>query len=506
MGIWDEFAASDAYKDDDLSNIMVIFGGTGDLAKRKIFPALYHLLRENTLPEKFAIVAIGRRQKNNEEYREYIYNFMKKELNIKIDEEVWSNLSQRIYYLPFKFEDSAGYERLKNTLKNLENTYHTHGNRIYYLAVAPEYFGVIVNQLKKQEMTKSENSWQRVVIEKPFGRDLQSAQRLNDEITRVFPEDNIYRIDHYLGKEMIQNIMVLRFTNTIFEPIWNSQYIDNIQISSNEQLGVDTRGAYYEKAGALRDMVQNHMMQLLTLTAMEPPIKLDNRSIGDEKKRVLRSLQEYTHESIFKDIVRGQYREGIIDGKEVKSYRQEVGVNPQSSTETFVAMKLAVNNYRWAGVPFYIRTGKRMPMKSTEIIVEFKRPPEVLFFKEYERLQPNILVMRIQPREGVFLRFNAKKPGMKSQIIPVDMDYYQNCQLYENCPDAYERLIYDVMRGDSTLFAHWDEVEYSWRIVDNISLAWCLKPEEVFEYDSGSRGPQAANELLERDNRKWWNV
>ncbi len=489
-----------------LSNIMILFGGTGDLAKRKLFPALYHLLRGKTLPDNFALVAIGRREKNNEEYRDYIYFFIEEELGINLDKKIWEELSSRIFYLPFTFEDDGGYKRLKSTLETLENTYKTRGNRIFYLAVSPEYFGIIVNKLKHHNLTVGNNSWQRVVIEKPFGRDLETAQRLNNEITGVFPEKDIYRIDHYLGKEMIQNIMVLRFTNTIFEPIWNSQFIDNIQISSSEQIGIETRGGYYERAGALRDMVQNHMMQLLTLTAMEPPIKLDNRSIGDEKLRVLRSLQEYTHENIFNDIVRGQYEGGRINGDLVRSYRQEDGVNPNSQTETFVAMKLAINNYRWAGVPFYIRTGKRMARRSTEVIVEFKRPPEVLFFKEYKDLQPNILVIHIQPREGVFLRFNAKKPGVQNFIMPVDMDYNRNCLIDGNCPDAYERLIFDIMRGDSTLFAHWDEVEYSWRIVDNISQAWSSHPKEVFKYEAGSRGPKAGQDLLARDNRKWWDV
>ena len=491
---------------ENLSNMMILFGGTGDLAKRKLFPALYNLLRGKALPDNFAIVAIGRREKNNQEYREFIYSFIEEELGINLDKKIWKELSSRIYYLPFSFEDDAGYERLKATLNTLENTYNTQGNRIFYLAVSPEYFGIIVNKIKYHNLIVGEGSWQRVVIEKPFGRDLKTAQRLNKEITSVFSEEDIFRIDHYLGKEMIQNIMVLRFTNTIFEPIWSSQFIDNIQISSSEQIGIETRGGYYEKAGALRDMVQNHMMQLLTLTAMEPPISLDDRSIGYEKLRVLRSLQEYTYEDIFNDIVRGQYDRGIIDGKEVNGYRQEEGVDPSSQAETFVAMKLAINNYRWAGVPFYIRTGKRMTQRSTEVVVEFKRPPEVLFFKEYKYLQPNILVIHIQPKEGVFLRFNAKRPGVQNFIMPVDMDYNRNCLIDGNCPDAYERLIFDIMRGDSTLFAHWDEVEYSWRIVDNISRAWSLHPKEVFKYKAGSMGPSAADELLARDNRKWWDV
>jgi glucose-6-phosphate 1-dehydrogenase len=490
----------------NLSNITVLFGGTGDLAKRKIFPALYHLQKGGDLPQGFALVAVGRRQKNHQQYREYIYSFMEKEADFTIDKEAWEALSQRIYYLPFHFDDPAGYERLKEFLAVLENIYQTQGNRIYYLAVAPEYFGLIVQQPKVHDMDRKENSWRRVVIEKPFGKDLNSARKLNQIITEVFEEKNIYRIDHYLGKEMLQNIMVIRFTNAFFEPIWNSQYIDNIQISSSEQLGVGTRGEYYDQSGALRDMIQNHMMQLLTLTAMEPPIRLDNQSIRDEKIRVLRSLEELSQKTVFENIVRGQYSAGRIDGKPVKGYREEEGVNPASTTETFVAMKMAVENYRWVGVPFYIRTGKRMPVKSTEIVVEFKRPPEVLYFKEYKNLQPNLLVIGIQPKEGAFLRFNAKKPGTIKEIIPVEMDYCQNCQVEQNSPEAYERLIYDVMRGESTLFTRWDEVEYSWKIVDNIERAWRRKAEEILLYPAGERGPQGAMELLQRDNRKWWNI
>lgn len=486
-------------------SVMVLFGGTGDLAKRKIYPALYHLNRKGLLPKSFSVIAIGRRPMNDGTYRKYLHSFMGEELGMTIRREVWETLSPRIHYLPFQFEDPSGYQRLQEVIQDQEGILQTK-NRLYYLAVAPEYFSIIVGHLKRLDMVNPEGGWKRLVIEKPFGRDLASARRLNGAIIEVFPENSIYRIDHYLGKQMIQNIMVLRFTNTLFEPLWNGQYIDNVQISSSEELGIETRGTYYDRAGALRDMVQNHMMQLLTLTAMEPPVKLDYSSIVYEKLRVLRSLQEYTHETISHDIVRGQYTQGTINGQRVRGYRQEEGVDPDSNTETFVAMKLALENYRWAGVPFYLRTGKRMPTKSTEIIVEFKKPPEVLFFKDF-KLHPNLLVIRIQPKEGVFLRFNAKKPGMVNQIIPVDMDYYQNCDIYGNCPDAYERLILDVMRGDPTLFASWDEVEYSWRIVDNIALAWCKNPESrVIPYPAGHYGPKEADELLARDHREWWNI
>lgn len=490
----------------ELANVMVLFGGTGDLAKRKILPALYHLKKMGNLPEGFAVVAIGRREKSHEEYREYIYNFIKEEAKVTMEPKLWQDLRKKIYYLPFHFDDSSGYERLKDLLGKLDREFKCKGNRIYYLAVAPQFFGLIVDKLREHKMDMVEGKWQRVVIEKPFGKDLKTAKALNEKIGEVFPEENIYRIDHYLGKEMLQNIMVIRFTNILFEPIWNNRYIDNIQISSSELMGIEGRGEYYEKAGALKDMVQNHMFQLLTLIAMEPPIKLDNQSIRDEKVKVLRSLQQYSKETIEKNIVRGQYAEGKIQGKKVKAYREEDKVDPNSNTETFVALKMEVENYRWSGVPFYIRTGKRMPSKSTEIVVEFKRPPEVLYFKEYKDLQPNLLVIGIQPKEGAYLRFNAKKPGTLGDIIPVEMDYCQNCQIEKNSPEAYERLVYDIMRGDSTLFTRWDEVEFSWKIIDEISKNWSSSVKDIPKYPAGQRGPKEAEALLSRDNRKWWNL
>lgn len=490
-------------ENENLSCIMVIFGGTGDLTHRKLIPAIYNLKAEGMLPHNFAVVSIGRRDNTNEKYRNELHDSVMDFSRFKMNENEWDYLKSRIYYLKFDFGEDHGYAELKDFLKQLDENYNTKGNRIFYLAVAPEFFEVIVRKIHNHGMVENENSWQRVMIEKPFGRDLRSAQYLNQIITNVFSERNIFRIDHYLGKEMLQNIMAIRFANTFFEPVWNSKYIDSIQISSSETVGVENRGGYYEKAGALRDMVQNHMLQLLALTAMECPVSLDAESIRDEKVKVLRSLGQLTPEMISANVVRGQYGPGIINGMQVPGYRQEERVSDESNIETFVALKAQVRNFRWAGTPFYIRTGKRLPVKSTEIIVKFKPLPEILYYIEPEKIESNLLVIKIQPTEGVFLQFNAKKPGTGNIIIPVKMDFCQNCSKCNDSPEAYERLIYDAMRGDSTLFTRWDEVEYSWRFVDAIMNEWSKTHPEFPNYASGDWGPREADDLLRRDGRKW---
>ncbi|SFH24980.1 glucose-6-phosphate 1-dehydrogenase [Desulfotomaculum arcticum] len=487
----------------DNSCILVIFGGTGDLAHRKLMPALYNLLCQNQLPPNLAIVALGRRDIASDEYNYGVYESIIKFARFDLEETNWSQLRDKIYYKKLNFTDSSDFVELKTFLDKLEQKHGTGGNRIYYLAVAPEFFNVITQRLNDNGMAKNQGSWQRVVIEKPFGRDLPSAQKLNRVITGVFSERNTYRIDHYLGKEMLQNIMVIRFANMLFEPIWNNQFIDNVQITSCETVGVGSRGNYYEQSGALRDMVQNHMLQLLTLTAIEPPASLDTESIRDEKVKVLRSLEQFSPNDAFKNVVRGQYGPGYIDNEPVSGYRQEKNVSPTSGTETFVAFKANIHSFRWANVPFYIRTGKRAPVKSTEIIIQFKPLPRVLYARLFGQLNPNLLVIKIQPKEGVFFQFNAKKPGTESIIVPVQMDFCQNCRLDNNSPEAYERLLFDILRGDSTLFARWDEVEYSWRFVDNIASAWQEQQPEFPNYAAGSTGPAAAQTLLARDGREW---
>ena len=477
------------------------------MSHRKIYPAIYNLYLSGSLPEHFALVAVGRRQKSTEEFRneafESIGRFSRPNNG---NEAKLKELLSRFYYQEMDFYETGAYHRFEQYLSKMDEEYGTQGNRIYYLAVAPEHFEPIVTRLSEAGMVRNDReSWQRVVIEKPFGWDLQSATVLNQAITRVFDEEHIYRIDHYLGKEMLQNIMVIRFANAFFEPLWNNKYIDHIQITSSETVGVENRGGYYEGAGALRDMMQNHMLQLLMLTAMEPPISLSNQAIRDEKVKILKALSPMTPEKVKQNVVRGQYTSGSIGGKKVPGYRQEERVSPDSSTETYMAMKVEIENFRWAGVPFYLRTGKRMPRKMTEIVIQFIRLPQILYFKEFSNLEPNTLIVRIQPEESVSIQFNGKKPGTKNTIIPARLDFCQNCEVGEVSPDAYERLLLDVMEGDSTLFTRWDEVEYSWKFVDGIAEAWKNEKRGPSFYPAGTWGPREADELIEKDRRKWRN-
>ncbi len=475
--------------------ILVIFGATGDLTHRKLYPALYNLWLEKLLPERFAVVSIGRRDKTDEEVRQDIVRSIQQfsRTGQPAANELNDFLAMFSYYR-LDFNDAAGYGPLRAYLEEKDRVYGTQGNRVYFLAVAPEYFSPIAKELHDQGMAEQNGSWQRVVIEKPFGQNLPTAIQLNNDVRATFGEKNIYRIDHYLGKEMAQNIMIIRFANTLFEPLWNNRYIDHVQLSLTETVGVEGRGPYYEQAGALRDMVQNHMLQLLSLIAMEPPVTLDTESIRDEKVKVLRSLKVKPE-----DVVRGQY--GRSASGDIKAYREEDRVSPESQVETFVALKATIDNFRWAGVPFYLRTGKRLPRKYSEIVIQFKKLPGVLYFKDND-LDPNILVIRVHPDEGVYLQFNAKQLGTSSFIVPVSMDFCHNCADGLNSPEAYERLLYDVMRGDSTLFTRWDEVEHSWRFVDQIAKWWREQP-EIPIYPSGSWGPKESDELLAKDGRRW---
>ena len=482
--------------------VLVIFGATGDLTRRKLYPALASLASQGRLPDSFAVVAVGRREKTDEIVREEAKDAAVDQGN-EIDTRT-SALFGRLHYLQMDFDDAGAYPRLRDFLTKLDTVYHTRRNRIFFLAVAPQYFGTIAGHLYRQGMATNRGAWQRVVVEKPFGRNLPTARQLNERLTQAFSEKRVYRIDHYLGKEMLQNLMVIRFANTLFEPLWNSRYIEEVQISVSETVGVEGRGAYYEEAGALRDMVQNHMLQLLTLTAMEPPVALDADSIRDEKVKVLRSLRPLGTQDIESQVVRGQYGSGAIDGRALVGYRQEDRVNPESNTETYVALRLHIDNFRWSGVPFYLRTGKRLPVRSAEIIVRFREQPGVLYFgQKHHMLGPNLLVIKIQPEEGIFLQFNAKQPGTQSTIVPVKMDYCQNCHAGINSPEAYERLLADVMRGDSTLFTRWDEVEYAWHFVDQIASLWEKTGAGVELYPAGDWGPVAADRLLARHGHRW---
>jgi glucose-6-phosphate 1-dehydrogenase len=497
--------------ENDLSCLLVIFGGTGDLTRRKLIPAIYNLAQGENLPWRFAVVAVANQEYSNDEYRMEMYESVRKYSRFEPDWEAWQRINNRINYESFDFHDDEGYLHLKDRLEQLDAVYQTGGRRIFYLAVAPEFFELIVEKLAGHGLAQTNESWPRVVIEKPFGRDLQSAGRLNQKITDVFTEKNTFRIDHYLGKEMLQNIMAIRFANAMFEPIWNSRFIDNIQITAAEQVGVETRATYYEQSGAIRDMVQNHLLQLLALTTMEPPVNLEAGSIRDEKVKIFRLLEQGARgwvtapEMIGQNVIRGQYGQGVMDARRVRGYRQEERVDPISNTETFIAMKLQIENFRWGGTPFYIRTGKRLPAKSTEIIIEFKTMPGVLF-REFGTLHPNLLALKIQPTEGVAFQFNAKNPGAGINIVPVKMDFCQNCREDTNSPEAYERLILEAMKGDQTLFTSWDEVEVSWKFVDQIIEVWDTQKIVFPNYPAGSWGPEAAQSLLTNDGRQWREI
>lgn len=444
-------------------SIIVIFGATGDLAKRKLFPSIYRLYSTGKLDEDFAVVGVARTTLSNDEFRESVKQSSPKDA----DSARLERFASHFYYQTVDATDQKAYQDLKVFLESIDEKYHTDGNRIFYLAMAPEFFGTIGENLKSEGLTNT-SGWSRLIIEKPFGHDYDSAEQLNEQIRKVFTEEQIYRIDHYLGKEMVQNITVIRFANAIFEALWNNQFISNVQITSSETLGVEDRGRYYESSGALLDMVQNHILQIVALLAMEPPIKLTREEIHSEKVKVLRALRPITTDQVDEFFVRGQYGQGVVKGKHVESYREEHSVDPVSNTETFVAGKLLIDNFRWAGVPFYIRTGKRMAEKSTEVVIQFKELPMNLYLPDQQNIQPNLLVIHIQPDEGITLHLNAQQGSSGTTSLPIQLDYCINCDDKMNTPEAYERLIYDCMRGDATHFTHWDEVALSWKFVNPI--------------------------------------
>jgi glucose-6-phosphate 1-dehydrogenase len=485
---------------------LVIFGATGDLTHRKLVPAVYNVAAGGELPPAVTVVGFARRKKTDEEFRKELEVAARKHSRQTVRDDLWKGFAQSIFYHQGEFHDLAAYKSLAERLDKFDQERGTRGNRLFYLAAGPDQFESILKNLKAAGLNKArEGSWARVVVEKPFGRDLATARELNRIVSNSFSEDQTYRIDHFLGKETAQNILVLRFANAIFEPIWNSRYIDHVQITAAETLGVEGRAGYYETAGALRDMVQNHLLQLLCLVAMEPPTDLDADSIRDEKVKVVRSLRHFAADEIAKNVVRAQYQAGAINGKAVPGYREEANVDPNSKTETYVALRLRIDNWRWSEVPFYMRVGKRLPKSGTEISVHFKKAPLVLFNKESTLLDQNALVIRIQPDEGIALRMQAKIPGNNLRIEPVKMDFHYGTSFGKASPEAYERLLLDAMSGDPTLFARRDEVEQAWSFIDPIENAWTAKknsPELTF-YDSGSWGPEAADELLARDGRAW---
>ncbi len=483
---------------------LVIFGATGDLTHRKLVPALYNLAADGALPPAINVVGFARRDKTSGDFRRELEEAARKFSRQALNDELWANFSNCVTYHRSEFDNLDGYIALARHLDELDAARGTRGNRLFYLAASPDQFEVILENLRKSGLNRAKpGSWARLIVEKPFGTDLPSARRLNDLVEEAFEESQTYRIDHYLGKETAQNLMVMRFANSIFEAMWNSRYIDHVQITASEPLGVEGRAGYYDKSGALRDMVQNHLLQLLCLTAMEPPAGLDADSIRDEKVKVLRSLRPLAGPEVFPHVIRAQYSAGAIDGKRVAAYRDELNVAPQSTTETYVALEVNVDNWRWAGVPFFIRVGKRLPKAGTEIAVHFKSVPPVLFRAVGESVDDNVLVVRIQPDEGISLRMSAKMPGSSLRIEPVKMDFHYGTSFGKATPEAYERLLLDAMCGDATLFARRDEVEEAWKFIDAIRDAWATRPEKLAFYSAGSWGPVEADELIKRHGATW---
>lgn len=477
----------------------VIFGGTGDLTKRKLIPALFSLIKEKRISDKISIVLVGRRNKDVNDFKNELLEFIKVYSRHEIKKDDRDTFSEKIKYCKFDFADeSIGYNILSETLENYDN-------RIFYLAVAPEFFEIIIKRLKKYNLIEQGKGFQRIMIEKPFGSSLESARKLNEAITKIIPEKKIFRVDHYLGKEMIQNILSIRFGNSIFEPLWSHHYIDNIQIISTETIGVESRGGYYDSTGIVKDMLQNHILQMLALIAMEPPVDLEPESIRNEKVKVLKSLRLFNKENMQESIVKGQYGKGFINGVKVPAYREEDRVSENSNTDTFIALKIKVDNFRWAGVPFYIKTGKRLDSKMTQIIVQFKKLPGINFYKNLNNGEPNLLVIKIQPEEGVFFQINAKSPGI-NLIEPVKVDYCHSCRVDYNSPEAYEQIILEAIRNNSSIFTRWDELEYSWKFEKSISESFEGTEPNFPNYAAGSKGPEEAAELLERDGRMWWDT
>jgi glucose-6-phosphate 1-dehydrogenase len=485
---------------------MVIFGASGDLTGRKLVPAIYNLATAKLMPKAFGIVGVAIDQIPEEDFRQRARQKMTEEAKAPVDCGLCDSLVERISYISGDFKDPKLYEHLAAKLAELDKSYGTPGNYLFYLAVAPTFFAEIIKRLGESGLAaETDRLWRRVVIEKPFGSDLESAKALNREIQKSLNENQIYRIDHYLGKETVQNILVFRFSNGIFEPVWNRRYIDHVQITAGEELGVERRGGYYEHAGALRDMVPNHVMQLISLTAMEPPVSFQADAVRDEQAKVLHAITPMSPEDVLARAVRGQYGAGIIGSEHVPAYRAEPMVSPDSHTETFVALKLSIDNWRWADVPFYIRTGKRLPSRVTEIAIQFRRAPFVLFRDTpVEKLTPNLLVMHIAPDEGISLRFGAKVPGPQVRVGAVNMDFHYADYFGTQPSTGYERLLYDCMIGDATLFQRADMVEAGWSVVQPILDVWKALPARSFpNYPSGTWGPKDAEELLKKDHRQW---
>ena len=489
--------------------VVVIFGASGDLTKRKLIPALYNLALEKRLPERFAVIGYARSPMSHEAFREKmreaVIEFSRTGLQ---DEPVWEQFAANLYYVAGGYEDPRAYQNLKKFVDQFDRGSRVFPARVFYLAIPPDLYAPVIQRIAAAELVTKEPDGElrtRVVFEKPFGRDLETARELNRRAHEVLDEKQVYRIDHYLGKETVQNIMVFRFANSVFEPVWNRRYVDHVQITAAETVGVESRGGYYDEAGVMRDMVQNHLLQLLCLTAMEPPVGFSADAVRDEKIKLLRAVRPLTAQDVAHSAVRGQYGRGKIDGKDVSAYREEPGVDRHSGTETYAAIKFLVDNWRWQGVPFYLRSGKRLAKRVTEIAIQFK-PPPLLMFKAcaVDEISPNVLVMRIQPNEGISLTFDVKPPGPDICVSPLGLDFRYEQAFGSSPPEAYETLLEDCIEGDSTLFTRSDWVELAWHLVDPIIRTWGdSKPAGFPNYQAGSWGPPEADEFIQRDKRRW---
>ncbi|WGL50892.1 glucose-6-phosphate dehydrogenase [Nocardioides sp. BP30] len=484
---------------------LVLFGVTGDLSRKKVMPAIYDLANRGLLPPGFSLTGFARRDWADEDFAQVVHDAVKEHARTPFREEVWDQLAEGFRFVPGDFDDDEAFEKLRATIEELDEARGTGGNHAFYLAIPPGFFGAVVGQLREHGLTEAEGAWRRVVVEKPFGHDLESARKLNGVLDEVFPEGSIFRIDHYLGKETVQNILALRFANTMFEPIWNANYVDHVQITMAEDVGIGGRAGYYDGIGAARDVIQNHLLQLMSLVAMEEPATFDALALRIEKQKVLGSVR--LPDDLEATTARGQYAAGWAGGEKVPGFLQEQGISPKSTTETFAAVTLHVDNRRWAGVPFYLRTGKRLGRRVTEVAIAFKRAPHQLFNPTAtEELTQNALVIRIQPDEGMTVRFGSKVPGTAMEIRDVTMDFAYGSTFTEASPEAYERLILDVLLGDPPLFPRHEEVELSWQILDPILDFWAAqdkKGKRPEAYDSGGWGPSSAEAMLARDGRVW---